>query len=114
MLKLKLQYFGHLKWRANLLEKSQFIGKDPDAGKDWGQEEKGWERTRQLDGSTDSVDMSLSKLWEIIKDREAWRASVHGARVRHNLATEQQHSVIQYWVNEGFLEGVPGAQQHAS
>ena len=57
---------------------SQLIGKDPDAGKDWGQEEKGWQRMRWLDDVTDSVDMGLNKLQEIVKDREAWHAAVHG------------------------------------
>ena len=72
MLKLKLQYFGHLIRRADLLEKTLMLGKIE------GRRRRGRERIRRLSGIIDSMDMSLSRLREIAKDREAWRAAVHG------------------------------------
>ena len=89
ILKLKLQYCGHLVWRANSLKKTLMLGKII------GKRRRGWQRMRCLDGITSSMDMSLSKLWKLVKNREGWRAvalGLHGTWLSDWTRTRQQAS----------------------
>ena len=87
-LRPKLQYFGHLMLRANSLEKTLMPGKSE------GRRRRGWQRTRWLDGITNSMHMSFTKFWEMVKNREGWRAAVHGVAKRGTWLSEQQQQQI--------------------
>ena len=100
MLKLKLQYFVHLMWRADSLEKTLMLGKME------GRRRREWQRMRWLDGITDSMDMSLSELQQLVMDREAWHVAVHGGHKESDMTEQLNWTELNY----GFPISIPHVQ----